>query len=269
MIRIQAKKSLGQNFLKNPRVLDSIVSAAELSKSETVLEVGPGTGFLTERLSAAAGRVVAIEKDQRLILELQKKFSGSNVEITEGDILKIRPEDFGLEPSKYSVVANIPYYLTSHLIRLILSSWPKPKRAVLMVQEEVAKRIVAKPPDMNLLGLSVQIYADARVVSRVGRGNFSPMPDVDSAVIAIVPKTDKIRDTEREEILALASAAFHGKRKMLSNTLSGATGREKKEIATLLESLGLNPKIRPEEVSLESWINISKELSLALKMFHT
>ncbi|MEK7194671.1 MAG: 16S rRNA (adenine(1518)-N(6)/adenine(1519)-N(6))-dimethyltransferase RsmA [Patescibacteria group bacterium] len=269
MINIRAKKSLGQNFLKNPRILDSIVAAAELSKSETVLEIGPGTGFLTERLSIAAGRVVAVEKDQRLILGLQQKFSGSNVEIVEGDILKIKPEDFGLEPGKYSVVANIPYYLTSHLIRLILTAWPKPKCAILMVQEEVAKRIVAKPPDMNLLGLSVRAYAETRIVSRVSRGNFSPMPDVDSAVISIVPKTDKIRDTEREDILRLASAAFHGKRKMLSNTLSGATGHEKKEISNLLESLGLNPKIRPEEVSLESWINISKELSPALKMFRT
>lgn len=258
MINIRAKKSLGQNFLKNPRILDSIVAVAELSKSETVLEVGPGTGFLTERLSKAAGRVVAIEKDQRLILELQKKFSGSNVEIIEGDILKVNPEDFRLESGKYSIVANIPYYLTSHLIRLILTAWPKPKCAILMVQEEVARRIVAKPPDMNLLGLSVQTYADARIVSRVSRGNFSPMPDVDSAVIAIVPKTNEIRDTKPEEILHLAAAAFHGKRKMLANTLSGATGQEKKEIATLLELLGLNPKIRPEEVSLESWISLVK-----------
>ena len=260
MIRIQAKKSLGQNFLKNPRVLDSIVSAAELLKSETVLEVGPGTGFRTEILSKAAGRVVAIEKDQRLILELQQKFKNSNVEIFEGDILKINPEDFKLASGKYSIVANIPYYLTSHLIRLILTTWPKPKRAVLMVQEEVARRIIASPPDMNLLGLSVQIYADARIVSRVSRGNFSPMPDVDSAVISIVPKTKEIRDTEPEQILHLASATFHGKRKMLANTLSGATGQEKKEIATLLESLGLNPKIRPEEVSLESWWLIVKGL---------
>lgn len=268
MIKIRAKKSLGQNFLKNPRILDSIVAAAELSKSETVLEVGPGTGFLTERLSRAAGRVVAIEKDQRLILELQQKFKNSNVEIIEGDILKVNPEDFKLEPGRYSIVANIPYYLTSHLIRLILTAWPKPKCAILMVQEEVARRIVAKPPDMNLLGLSVQAYADARIVSRVSRGNFSPIPDVDSAVIAIVPKTNEIRDTEREEILNLASAAFHGKRKMLSNTLSGATGREKKEISDLLTSLGLNPKIRPEEVSLESWIHISKKLLPLLKKSH-
>lgn len=265
MITVRAKKSLGQNFLKNPRVLDSVVAATELSKSETVLEIGPGTGLLTEKLSEAAGRIVAVEKDQRLIRELQEKFSGSNIEIIEGDILKIKPRDLGLEAGKYSIAANIPYYLTSHLIKLILTGWPKPKRAVLMVQEEVANRIVANPPSMNLLGLSVQIYADAHVVLRVSRGNFSPIPNVDSAIIVIVPKTDEMSDTEREEILKLASAAFRGKRKMLSNTLSNATGLEKEEISGLLESLGLNPKIRPEEVSLDSWAIISKKLSASLK----
>lgn len=261
MIRIKAKKSLGQNFLKNPRILDAIVAAAELAPGETVLEVGPGTGTLTELLAKAARNVLAIEKDHRLISGLKTAFAGTNVQIIEGDILKLDPADLNLKPGRYSIVANIPYYLTSHLIRLILSVWPKPRGAVLMVQHEVAQRMMAAPPDMNLLGLSVQLYARTRVARRVSRGNFSPPPKVDSAVVVLVPKTDPMSDTEREQVLSLARQGFRGKRKMLANTLAAATGKTKPEISSILEAAGLDPRIRPEKVSLPAWILISKKLS--------
>ena len=146
-ISVQAKKSLGQNFLVNPHVLDRITQTADITPMDTVVEIGPGTGVLTERLVATGARIIAIEKDRRLIEPLQEKFP--TAQIIEGDALITHP------PCDI-IVGNIPYYLTSHLIREILENW-RPKRAILMVQEEVAQRMIAAPPNMNLLALSVQL----------------------------------------------------------------------------------------------------------------
>src|SRR3989344_5827810 len=153
---LSPKKSLGQNFLINQGILDKIVSAAELCPDDTVLEIGPGTGNLTKPLSEKAGRVIAIEKDRRLIEDLKEKFKNSNIEIIEGDILKLDIRKLfencklKIENYDYKVVGNIPYYITSNLLKTIFEKWPKPKLIVLTVQKEVAKRIIAKPPDMNL-----------------------------------------------------------------------------------------------------------------------
>ncbi len=236
-MNIIPKKSLGQNFLINPRILDKIIAAAEINSNDKVLEIGPGTGNLTAKLVESAGKVIAIEKDHRLIEVLKEKFKTPNIEITEDDILKFQPTTHNLQPTTYKVVGNIPYYITSHLIRTVFEEWPQPQLIVLTIQKEVAQRIVAKPPHMNLLALSVQLYSDPKIVSYVSKNNFKPQPKVDSAIIKLTPSPKSDKETI-EKVLVLAKKAFAGKRKQLKNTI------------------GINSTARPEELSLSDWINI-------------
>jgi 16S rRNA (adenine1518-N6/adenine1519-N6)-dimethyltransferase len=148
MFKLFAKKSLGQNFLINPGVVDRIVQAAELNSNEKVVEVGPGLGVLTKELARSAGKVIAIEKDHRAIEILQKELP-SNVTVIEGDILEFNPDTADLKRGEYKLVANLPYYITSHFLRKLLEDWPSPALAILMVQKEVAQRMTAKPDDMK------------------------------------------------------------------------------------------------------------------------
>src|SRR3989344_8360604 len=250
----KAKRSLGQNFLINPQILDKIVAAAEINSNDIVLEIGPGTGNLTSKLKEKAGTVIAVEKDHRLIEELNNKFSrehkAGSIRIVEGDILKLFPDLGSLFPDKYKVIGNIPYYITSYLLRTIFEEWPKPELIVLTIQKEVAQRIVAKPPEMSLLALSVQLYSDPKIISYVSKNNFKPQPKVDSAIIKLKPKqgAGSIEQGTIDRVLALAKKAFAGKRKQLKNTLP--------EID--FEKLGIKKESRPEELFLDQWIRISK-----------
>ncbi len=264
------KKSLGQNFLINRGVLNKIVEVAEISKEDVVLEVGPGTGNLTEKLAERAFWVVAIEKDSRLIEPLKEKFKDSNVEIVEGNILKI---DIGvlLDHSillskasgnvKYKVVANIPYYITSNLLRTIFEKWPRPKLIVLTVQKEVAQRIVAKPPDMNLLALSVQFYAEPKIIGYISRGSFRPMPNVDSAIIKLKPRVFEVEppmEVQPRKLFRLIKAGFSEKRKQLVNNLAKNFGIMREDMLKIFEKVGIEPNIRTENLSLSQWIELSK-----------
>src|SRR3989338_2256443 len=219
---IKPKRSLGQNFLINQGILDKIVQAAEVGPKDTVVEVGPGTGNLTRKLSEKAKRVVAVEKDHRLIEELKEKFKNSNVEIIEEDILKLKAESLKLKVGEYKIVANIPFYITSHFLRTVFEEWPKPKLIVLTIQKEVAQRIMAKPPHMNLLALSVQFYSSPKIVGYVSKGSFRPMPKVDSAIIKLIPQKDLPAD--KNLFFKLIKAGFSGKRKQLLNTLAQKFG---------------------------------------------
>ncbi|HUO75639.1 MAG TPA: 16S rRNA (adenine(1518)-N(6)/adenine(1519)-N(6))-dimethyltransferase RsmA [Candidatus Paceibacterota bacterium] len=230
--KVTAKKSLGQNFLVNQGVLARIIEAGEVSPGDTVLEIGPGTGALTRALAATGATVIALEKDARLIGPLTEEFKDMpNVRIIEGDALMLDTGELGLQPGLWKLVANIPYYLTSHLIRLALERW-RPANAVLMVQREVAGRITAKPPEMNLLALSVQLYAQPSRVMNVSRGSFRPVPDVDSAVIRFDVFPDADRDLN-ERVMKVAKIAFARKRKQLK--------------------MGPRPSARPQELSVEDW----------------
>ncbi len=244
---ILAKKSLGQNFLINRGVLDKIINAAELDKDDIVLEIGPGTGILTEKLAEKVGRIIAIEKDRRLIVPLQEKFKNTNIEIIESDVLKFNPTHYTLHATRYKIVGNIPYYITSHLLKTIFEKWPMPELIILMVQKEVAQRIMAKPPHMNLLALSVQLYAEPKVISYVSRGSFRPMPKVDSAIISLRPKALSLKPELKKEFFKFIKTAFAGKRKQLKSTVG----------SEVLEQAGIKPKSRPEELSLESWLRIA------------
>lgn len=254
-----AKKTLGQHFLRCRWVVSTLIRAAELSKEDAVLEIGPGTGVLTRALAHHAGRVIAVEKDDRLAEELKKSLEEegfSNVEIITGDVLRLLAKsDF--TSHSYKVVANIPYYLTSRLLRLLLEEEPRPTTVVLTIQKEVAERIVAKPPNMSLLALSVQAYGKPEIVKEVPASCFWPKPKVDSAIIKISDISDtffrkhKIEPAIFYEILRMA---FGKKRKMLVNSLGKAFGKE--EIKNALKSANISETARPEELSFIDWVKL-------------
>ena len=250
---IKPKKSLGQNFLINQGVLEKIVRAAEVGPEDIVVEVGPGTGNLTKKLSEKAKRVIAIEKDRRLIEDLKEKFKNSNIEIIEGDILKFDPSRYSLVASGYKIVANIPYYITSNFIRIIFENWPRPKLIVLTIQKEVAQRIVARPPNMNLLALSVQLYSDPKIVSYVSKGSFRPIPKVDSAVIKLTTHNQQLTTSEKDNFFKLTKAGFSGKRKQLINNLIKNFDMIREDLSKIFERIGIRQDARAESLSLEQW----------------
>ena len=255
--KIQAKKSLGQNLLINPHIVDKIVDTSEINKSDVVLEVGPGTGNLTKKLAEKAGTVIAIEKDHRLIPQLSQLVSQyKNIEVIYEDILKFDPTSYKLQVTSYKVVANIPYYITSNLLRIIFEKWPKPKLIVLTIQKEVAQRIIAKPPHMNLLALSVQYYSEPKIISYISKNNFRPVPKVDSAIIRLTPRS-VIRDPK---FFNLATAGFGEKRKQLASSLSKHLKISKEVVGTLLTQIGLSKTARSEELSLDQWLDLAKIL---------
>ena len=258
MENIKAKKSLGQNFLKDEVVLNHIIESANLSKDDVVLEIGPGHGALTEKLAAVCKQVIAIELDERLIELLHTKLVGNqNVEIFHGDILKINLpeliEKYNLQNIGYKVVANLPYYITSPIIRLLLETKYPPTEMVVMVQKEVAERIVAKKGAMSILAVSVQYYAKAEFLFTVFKESFEPMPKVDSAILKIsfiassplgedVRRTDEgniVSETETKKFFRIVKSGFSAKRKTLINNLANGLQLEKKEIEMKLISLSL------------------------------
>lgn len=254
---MKAKKSLGQNFLINTGIIEKIITLASV-RGENIIEVGPGRGALTEILAKDAKRLTCIEKDSEIAQELRDKYSGfKNVEIIEGDALSIDLNLLGIKEGEYKIVANIPYYITSHLIRDILYKWPAPKEAILMVQKEVAQRIVAVPPDMNLLAVFSQLRADIKNEFKVSAGSFRPTPKVDSAVISIKPKReiDNIEAVEK-----VIKAGFSQKRKQLASNLSNELGIGKDIISSKLTDLGISPDIRAESLTIEEWIRLSQNI---------
>ncbi len=268
---LDPKKSLGQNFLVDEQHLDRVVAAADLTADDTVLEIGPGLGALTRRLAAKAGRVIAVELDDRLITILRAQFATqSHVSIVHGDILKLNPVDLLAEavlvnraqgapakivnPSTYKVVANLPYYITSAVIRHLLEASVPPSLAVLMVQKEVAERICAAPGDMSILAVSVQFYAQPQIVHQVPATAFYPRPKVDSAVLRMEVFPQPVVTAVAPEIFfRVVRAGFSQKRKQLLNTISAGLHLSKDEATAALDRAGIDPKRRAETLSLAEW----------------
>lgn len=248
----RAKKSFGQNFLIDPSVVQKIVAAAEIKKGERVLEVGPGTGVLTEALIQAGAKVTAVEADKDLIAPLQEKF-GKHMELMEGDILHIP-----LPTKSYKLVANIPYNITSELLHRFLTAKQPPKRMVLMVQKEVADRVTATVPDMSLLSVVCQLYAACKKVATVPAGAFRPIPKVDSAILQMEKRVGTSRGLDPERVIRLAKAGFSSKRKQLHNNLSGAGVASSEDVKKALHQIGLDPRIRPEGLTVENWLELAK-----------
>jgi 16S rRNA (adenine1518-N6/adenine1519-N6)-dimethyltransferase len=251
---LRPDKKLGQNFLQDPFALESIAAAAEIQPTDTVLEIGPGLGSLTRYLAVSAREVIAVELDPDLIPPLEAVTSPyDNVRIIHGDILKLSPHNLVQEPG-YLVVANIPYYITSAIIRHLLENDPKPRRIVLTIQKEVADRICAEPGDMSLLALSVQVYGEPRIADRIPAGAFFPSPKVDSAVLCVdIYENPKIQPELLDTFFKLVKAGFSQKRKTLRNSLSSGLHISPLEAEGLLKKADIDPMRRAETLSIDEW----------------
>ena len=255
---LRPHKGLGQNFLQDPIALEKIVAAAQIGPTDTVLEIGPGLGSLTRYLADSAKSVVAVELDQHLLPPLKAVLSAyENVQLIHGDILELNPSDLIQEPN-YIVAANVPYYITSAIIRHLLESPSKPRRIVLTVQKEVAQRICEKPGDMSLLALSVQVYGQPRIVAHVPAGAFFPAPNVDSSVLSIeIYPTPLIPTALLDTFFQLIKAGFSQKRKTLRNSLSSGLSISPTQAAELLTQAGIDPQRRAETLSIDEWSKLA------------
>jgi 16S rRNA (adenine1518-N6/adenine1519-N6)-dimethyltransferase len=251
---ISPNKGLGQNFLVDENYLEQIASAAEISPQDSVLEVGAGIGNLTLWLAQTARQVVAVEKDLRLIPMLKEVIgSTGNVRIVAGDILQLDPQELMVD-SGYIVAANIPYYITSALFRHLLEAPLKPSRMVLTIQEEVAKRICAKPGKLSLLALSVQVYGKPQIVLEIPALAFYPQPKVNSAMLRVDLYPQPLIPTERlDEFFRLIKAGFSQKRKMLHNALSAGLAWPKEQADGLLTRANIEPQRRAQTLSMDEW----------------
>jgi 16S rRNA (adenine1518-N6/adenine1519-N6)-dimethyltransferase len=260
---LRPEKGLGQNFLIDEAALQRVVEAAKLQPEATVLEIGPGLGSLTRNLALRCRRVVAVELDAALIPVLQEILRAHpNVRIVQGDILALDPDDLMSEAGhtpNYSVVANIPYYITSALIRHLLEARQPPEALTLTVQREVAERICATPGDMSLLALSVQVYGRPLVAARIPAGAFYPSPKVDSAVIRVeIYDQPRIPRPQLRSFFRLAKAGFSQKRKTLRNALAAGMAWQAGQAEGLLRQAGIDPQRRAETLSLDEWAALTQ-----------
>jgi len=286
---IKPARSRGQNFLIKKEIYDEIIRAANLKKTDIVLEVGPGLGFLTTRLAKIAKKVVAVELDDKLaevlrtslisqgiyhvksgdagILPSAKLFDRvKNVEVVNDDILEFPISDFRFPI--YKVVANLPYNITSIFLRKFLSAEKKPEMMVLMLQKEVAQRIIASPPKMSLLAVSVQFYAEVEIIEIAPATCFWPRPEVDSAIIklkvnpmksrqaGILPEAKLFHGVNEKEFFRMVKIGFSAKRKMLKNNLAAGYHMTSEEAEKRIKRAGFNPKIRAQELSVDNWIKL-------------
>ncbi|MEI7682691.1 MAG: 16S rRNA (adenine(1518)-N(6)/adenine(1519)-N(6))-dimethyltransferase RsmA [Candidatus Saccharibacteria bacterium] len=246
-----AKKSLGQHWLNDQATLEDICDSAALTGDDTVLEIGPGPGSLTKLLVQEVQKVVAVEFDERLARDLALYVPAVNLEVVHSDILKF---DLTTLPKNYKVVANIPYYLTSNLLRTLSESSNPPQMVILLIQKEVAQRVAAGPGDMSLLSVSIQLYYQAQLGAKVPAALFSPPPKVDSQVLILTKHAKPLfTDYSPEKILPVVKAGFSARRKTLLNSLSGGLRLDKPATIELLQNAQIEPSKRPQELSLEDW----------------
>jgi len=264
-LNVKAVKGLGQHFLTDRSVLETIVAAAEISPSDTVIEVGPGLGVLTAELVKRAGMTIAVEVDPKLTSALKSNYAATdNLSVVNADVLDLDPVDLigahtsGLEYSqRYKVIANLPYYVAARILRHFLEASLKPALMVVMVQKEVGQHIVAGPGAMNLMGVSVQLYGKPMIVDYVPARSFYPQPKVDSAIVRIEvypgPAVD-IKDIPG--FFSVVKAGFSTKRKQLRNSLSIGLGIGVDEVVAILEKAGVEPQRRPQTLSLDEWADV-------------
>src|SRR3989338_2261686 len=254
---------LGQHFLTDPDVVKKIVEASEISDKDTVLEIGPGKGMLTKALVETGAQIFAIEKDGELHHYLKKKFKDTaNLVLVHGDV---RDFHFSKLPDNFKVAANIPYYLTGQLIQKLLSADSRPSLMVLMLQKEVAERLIAPKGDTNLLHLTTKVFADTSIITIVPRENFDPPPKVDSAVVKFKVRSKPLLPKQEQIIFfRLLKFAFAGKRKKITNTLSAALRIQKEDLSKILSSLGFDDNTRPQELDLSEWLDLYRKIAAFL-----
>jgi len=269
---MKAKKSLGQNFLKvgneSAGVICAIQNAANLSTSDTVVEIGPGKGILTEALLQSAEKVFAIEKDAELVKFLEKKFAGEistgKLKLIHNDALNFDITHYKLKAMNYKLAANIPYYITGQILRKFLSTEHKPERMVLMLQKEVAERVVASDKKESILSISVKVYGTPRIVRSVPREMFSPRPKVDSAIIAIENISSQfLSKVEEKKFFDILHAGFAHKRKMLKSNIAAQLKNKPETTAweDVCKECAINEDARAETLSVNNWICLTKKLT--------
>ena len=253
---VAPKKSLGQHWLKDRDVLMKIAEDAEIQPDDTVLEIGPGLGTLTSELLRRSKNVVAVELDQDLAAKLPGQFPGKALEVVNEDILSF---DISRLPENYVVVANVPYYITSKIIRLLLDADNKPRQTVLLIQKEVAERLAAGPGNMSILAISAQIFAEVSLGDVVPAEYFTPPPKVDSQVVILKTRTVAlVAPSDEKAFFRVVKAGFSSKRKKLRSSLSAGLGVTKPEIEEILGKAGINPDVRAEALSIPEWITLAK-----------
>lgn len=262
-IHTKPKKSLGQNFLTDKRVAEQMVVDAMVNENDTVLEIGPGKGILTREIIKKTDKIIAVEKDEVLAEEIRSEFKKNYPlndlpKIVTGDILNIEPQDINLKDGEYKLVANIPYYITGEIIRKFLTSDQKPALIILLVQKEVAKRIINEKE--SLLSLSIKAYGNPRYIKTVKRGSFYPAPNVDSAIILIenIKKPEWSIEVPENLFFETIKAGFAHKRKFAKSNLSEIFGKEK--IENIWNYLKLDQKERAENIHLDTWVKIAGQI---------
>ncbi len=283
---IQPSKGLAQNFLTDEGVWTHILEASELQPSDIVLEVGPGLGLLTRRIAERVAQVVAVELDRKMVAILAQELRGcANVHVVQADILQVDPvaeivaalagtpveftnrskatdHDEEQGALQYKVIANLPYYITSSALRHLLGARVRPTQLTVMVQREVAERLLAAPGELSLLAISVQVYGEAEIVCRVPASAFYPSPKVDSAVVRVrVHVTPRIPDTEIAQFFRVMHAGFGQKRKQVHNSLTHGLGLPHERVLRELAEVGIEADRRPQTLSIEEWAHLAQALA--------
>ena len=255
---VQPKKSLGQNFMHDPNMLDKVVKAADVTGSDIVVEVGAGTGALTDVLARVAGQVFAIEIDERMRPLLEERFEErENVYLVFGDILKTDVNAL-LAADDYLVVANMPYYISTAILWRFLEARRAPRRLVVTMQYEVAERIIGTQGAMHLLSMAVQFYGEPSIMGKLSPAVFWPRPNIDSAIVRIETHTEPpVNVPSRAAFFRVLRAGFRLKRKQLKNSLGSGLGIRAREAAALLQAAGVDPQRRAETLSLQEWARLS------------
>jgi dimethyladenosine transferase len=253
---LKNKKELGQNWLRDRGMLEAIVDEADLSAGDTVLEIGPGLGTLTSELLRRAGNVVAVELDSERAAKLPAQFPGKNLTVINEDILSY---DLERLPTGYKVVANVPYYITSKIIEKLMTASNRPSVIVILVQKEVAERIVARPGGMSILAISAQIFAKTHLGIEIPRQFFTPVPKVDSQVV-VLEMRDKplVLEKDQKAFFRVVKAGFANKRKKLRSSMSAGLAISKSDTEKLLRQAGIDPDLRAEDLSIDDWIRLMR-----------
>ena len=253
---VAPNKSLGQHWLRDRDVLSYIADCADITSDDTVLEIGPGLGTLTSELLKRAKKVIAVEFDSELARKLPSQFPGKDLEVIHQDILQF---DLSKLPRDYKVVANVPYYITSKIVQLLMTSAYRPSVVTLLVQKEVAERLAAVPGDLSILAISAQVYAEVELGDTVPAAFFTPPPKVDSAVVTLVTREmPLVNSPEEKNFFRLVKAGFSAKRKKLRGSLAGGLGIPKDAAADFLTRATISPDARAEDLSIEQWLSLLK-----------
>lgn len=262
---IRPLKRLGQNFLVSKKALNVFINACDFKKNDVVLEIGPGLGTITQVIATKVKKVIATEKDKKMCEIMKQTLKDfENIEITNQDILKLKipiSKSQCQNPKEYKMVGNLPFYITAPIIRKFLETKNQPKEMIFMIQKEVAQRICAKPPKMNLLAVSIQFYAKPKILSYLPKNSFWPQPKVDSAILRITPLINADKKLINANLFfEIVRAGFAHPRKQLVNNLAKGLKKDKEKVAVWLLENSIKPEQRAETLSVQDWINLTKSL---------